>query len=1425
MLPQAATLHPPRGPGTARPLALQAGAAAGSAVPLPVAFTAAPVGQVGPVPPLGAGPAPGGLLPVQGGVAGHLPAIQYGHLGPLSGNTPAQAGASALQPNISAPLPSAGPPSHQAATPGGLPPTQQAATPALFPGNLAAAQQGALGPGLGNALPTQAGASTQQAASLLPPAGARPPYMSPYGPLTASNGPLPYNTPYGPVYAPGGHLPGQLGAPALASTTGNLPFVPGYHPHAATPGGPPAPGDLAHTPDGTSHAQQATPAPRGLTPFIFRAGPIPAQFGAPVQTGHSFVQSSYPAAQTGVPAQYPSAPAPYPGASAPYPGAPALYPGASAPYPGAPALYPGASAPYPGAPLLGQTSPFPGPFPGVFPSLLSDTPQTGESAPRTHLPALSTGAVSPADDDQPDSLLPSRLVRAARPRAAPRRSQAAPPPAHSTSAVSPADDDQLNSLLPTRLVRATRSRVPNRRPLGPRPSGPRPGRAASPVQAGQHLLQAAHTIAQASRAPFAQLLDRGNRQESDPNWPDRYPAVAVRNVNPTQAMIDAFPQSEFLPLEEGERYIIISQESDGHVAARDFAGNEGWAPWDAFDVGEEASCDEDIFNNLEALERRPVVITIDEDAENGHILARAILGLPHALYQNRDDLTNYNSALTTDFDTAEKRIKIAQIFYDGIKAVPADPERDPGTTKTLYESLSTPDYTIDSFRQGRAVERLDAPNRVIIYVWIHSDFTQTDEQNFGGEPDEEVDFDSDVESEQGAFEEEDEGVDPEVDPGQEVDLGQEVGPGQEVDPGFEAGSSSETRPGRKADPGRKPEPYMGRTRRPGFRLYTHNHWKTSSRPTKSVNYRAARQAEQSTMYHVCELDLENYKFIWYCEQMVILLFETSCRELRELASGASSERKDQQADALLLTRIARDVFSATGWPGGCISNPNFGSSFGKNWSNPVDDALYEKLTWTRSYQEGSGLVFRRPPKILRINAALLTFGKWNLQCPSGQIPRGTEIYISFEFAKDANQNPRRHPHAWVGTIVPSLFGMTHVEKALSWALRVEWLEGDTPRAAYLQRKYNRKIQPFKPCAFIQYVAAMAVYSHFHQEISLVDPDDSDLDFMAKFGAPTADVVEERFDYLNRVMNFEPVNDLKILDADHSPRLLTEAEKLDKYNEAFSQVPNARFGGPPGDQQACDHCKWFGCGCFPQVAADQADNDTAKPCITCAERNMLCTFSNITSWDDFATLSHPLGDIDADVFISGAIPARDIQRRAGGVSTAPSMFVQKSVLPNDLKASRESRSLFSSAMDQNAKMVAVYAATGVDEKTPLGTTASGGVRLPPTIPMEFRYMEAEKQQESKERRQKKKEEEAEQKRSELSAVNAKPTDAPKASFESLPFPSFPLPSSPHLSRQYCQDESQVEKEESSQTEAQEKKDESQIQVNDSPRQLDHNGSLI
>jgi hypothetical protein len=47
------------------------------------------------------------------------------------------------------------------------------------------------------------------------------------------------------------------------------------------------------------------------------------------------------------------------------------------------------------------------------------------------------------------------------------------------------------------------------------------------------------------------------------------------------------------------------------------------------------------------------------------------------------------------------------MFYSGIKAVTEDPERDLATTKTLYQSLSIPDFNIDSFHHGRADLRHD----------------------------------------------------------------------------------------------------------------------------------------------------------------------------------------------------------------------------------------------------------------------------------------------------------------------------------------------------------------------------------------------------------------------------------------------------------------------------------------------------------------------------------------------------------------------------------------------------------------------------------------------------------------------------------------------------------------------------------------------
>jgi hypothetical protein len=160
------------------------------------------------------------------------------------------------------------------------------------------------------------------------------------------------------------------------------------------------------------------------------------------------------------------------------------------------------------------------------------------------------------------------------------------------------------------------------------------------------------------------------------------------------------------------------------------------------------------------------------------------------------------------------------------------------------------------------------------------------------------------------------------------------------------------------DPNRQPESYAGKTTLVGRRKREHDNMKRSTKPTKNVNYRAARQARVSLKYHVCEVDPEYADLSWFFEQMVCLLFETSCRELRELPSGASEERLQERDDANALLRIAQDVFLATGWPGGCISNPDFGSSLGKNWANPVIDASYFKLTWTKSYINEGNEIFR-----------------------------------------------------------------------------------------------------------------------------------------------------------------------------------------------------------------------------------------------------------------------------------------------------------------------------------------------------------------------------------------------------------------------------------------------------------------------------------
>ncbi|KAG9522814.1 hypothetical protein KCU93_g6902, partial [Aureobasidium melanogenum] len=954
----------------------------------------------------------------------------------------------------------------------------------------------------------------------------------------------------------------------------------------------------------------APAAPAAPNAPVAQAAPS-IQTGPPAQAGHPSVHGNTPAGQAGTSALQAGQP------SVTQAGQPSAVSQPSAPQAGTLPAYIFQAGPRPALAASATTSPYGNPYGPPAPSASATSSPYGNPY---GAPAPSANTMS-SPYDNPYGAPASQASHASAPPAA----HDPPPAAHDPPPAAHYPPPAAHYPPPAAHYPPVRPA-----PAAAPPAAHRPPVQADPDRSSQDESPSGEAVAESAELESSShasqedpdSLRRGNRRATDPEWPSGYPAIAVRTMVPPQD-----PTVDYLPLDEGHHYMVDSKETNGYVAVLDMSGNRGWAPWDALDVGEMASCREEIITITKALRRRPIIITIVEDAKNGNVLADTVLKLSHALYARKHEISSYNPELNTKFDTPEKRIENAQIFYDGVKAVPADPDRHP--VKTLYECLSKPDYNNDSFRQSRAVQTSDNPKKIVFYIWIHSEFIRG-----GGQYDkQEADYDRELERDEL---EQDELEQDELEQDElEQDEPQQDVPEQSENPNPGTGLSGEL------DPNRQPEDYVGKASLIGRRLQQHNKMKRSSKPTKNVNYRAARQATQSSMYHVCEVDPEYADLSWFFEQMVCLLFETSCRELRELPSRASGDRLQERDDANALLKIAHDVFSATRWPGGCISNPNFGSSFGKNWANPIVDVSHIKVIWTKSIDNEGNETFRRPPKALPANGWLFKIGTFALKCPSGHIPAGTQVHVVFEFTAGGSS---KHPYAFAAAVLPSLFGVTDITKALSWAVRVEWSEDDsTEKVAYLQRARSHKIRgTFEQCGFAEYRAASMMYSFFHQTIPTFDPQATGLDFLSRLVQPTADLILETFDYKNRVKTIEPLNNVQFLDVDQSPRLLTEQEKQERHEQAFSEMRDTQIGGfPPEGQKACDHCLWSDCPCIRQV--DEAGNATAEPCFHCQSKNMLCSFSNIASHNDFASLAHhPLGKVEKDNFHGGELPPQGVQ---------------------------------------------------------------------------------------------------------------------------------------------------------------------------------------
>ncbi|KAH0250584.1 hypothetical protein KCV00_g365, partial [Aureobasidium melanogenum] len=109
---------------------------------------------------------------------------------------------------------------------------------------------------------------------------------------------------------------------------------------------------------------------------------------------------------------------------------------------------------------------------------------------------------------------------------------------------------------------------------------------------------------------------------------------------------------------------------------------------------------------------------------------------------------------------------------------------------------------------------------------------------------------------------------------------------------------------------------------------THGKFTTNNTYQHSVHYQSAREAGQSQMYHLCELEYDDIDLVPFAEQITILLFETFNSSVLNFSNSNRPKAGEFNSDrdfANDLLHVAQDVFRVTRWPRECITNKDFGA--------------------------------------------------------------------------------------------------------------------------------------------------------------------------------------------------------------------------------------------------------------------------------------------------------------------------------------------------------------------------------------------------------------------------------------------------------------------------------------------------------------------
>jgi hypothetical protein len=419
------------------------------------------------------------------------------------------------------------------------------------------------------------------------------------------------------------------------------------------------------------------------------------------------------------------------------------------------------------------------------------------------------------------------------------------------------------------------------------------------------------------------------------------------------------------------------------------------------------------------------------------------------------------------------------------------------------------------------------------------------------------------------------------------------------------------------EPDREDEMYGGRTCRPRQRKGEHvdaaeevARLGNASQYGRSAHYRASATAQERRMVPLCVLP-KDWKYTFLAEQILNQLFQLYSenvlsfgRNQRTAETGTAAAKYWIDSElAWMLQEIASKVFEKTGWPG-ALKRPAtlapFGSTVGLMWKSPIADAHnYQRTLYTRS-RDGEYLLFRRSP--LPKPRDLSVFGnKLLLDGATYRVPDGVLLHPVIELTVSG----QAHPKPWA--CIPNCFGTNDVQLANSWALRLEWLEGTTWKAIYVQSVSMHPISGDKgrPCAFANYTKSIVINHRLRNTTFTPGPG---LEFLRELLKKTsllrAVVVET--DWLTRTIQVSRFNEPpRAVTPANNPRLLTVAEVMEKYQAAALTDTYRYSENSPQKRQTCDL----------HIARGTLSPDCREDCMLCQKFNTLRTFTPTKSLKD------------------------------------------------------------------------------------------------------------------------------------------------------------------------------------------------------------------